>query len=888
MAEREVTGTLLNGLQTKVATAKYGVPFKRFFTKPGVHLFDEIEWELRTASIQNEKGKTIFEQRNVETPKDWSMTATNIVASKYFHGKLGTAERESSVRQLVSRVADTIAQWGAEGGYFKTEEDAQAFGSELTHLLVRQKAAFNSPVWFNCGLWHKYQRSSRGTGWYWDTATSSILKETEAYRHPQCSACFINSVNDDLESILTLAKTEGMLFKWGSGTGTNLSPIRSSIETLSGGGIASGPLSFMKGYDAFAGVIKSGGKTRRAAKMVILNMDHPDVADFIECKAKEERKAWALVDAGYDQSLDGEAYSSIFFQNANNSVRASDDFMKAVANDADWSTHRVTDGARLNTYRARDLMRQIAEAAWQCGDPGMQFDTTINKWHTSKATARINASNPCSEYMFLDDSACNLASLNLMKFLTADGKFDVESFRHAVDVMATAQEIIVDNASYPTEKIARNSHDFRPLGLGYANLGALLMATGLPYDSDAGRDFAAIITAVMHGQAYLTSSRIAAEVGPFPGYAANRDSFLEVISMHRNALNGINARNVPEPVFEAGKKIWDECLQSGIKHGYRNAQVTVLAPTGTIGFMMDCDTTGIEPDLALVKYKKLVGGGLIKIVNNVVPQSLLKLGYNEQHAAEIVNYIDQHGTIEGAPHLKAEHLPVFDCSLKPASGKRSIPYMGHIRMMAAVQPFLSGAISKTVNLPEESTVEDVTNAYMEAWRLGIKAIAVYRDGSKRSQPLNTSNPKEPAPVPNTAKAPEGTAKKEPAAAEVTARPFRRKLPDERKAITHKFSVGGHEGYLTVGLYDNGMPGEIFITMAKEGSTVSGLMDSFATAVSLALQYGVPLKILCDKLSHTRFEPSGWSSNREIGYAKSLMDYIFRWLALKFLPRDAQP
>ncbi len=886
MAEREVTQTLLHGSEIAAAPAKRSVA--RFFTKAGVDPFDEMEWELRTASIQNEKGKTIFEQRNVETPKDWSMTATNIVASKYFHGKLGTPARESSVKQLIRRVADTIAQWGSDDGTFRSAEDAEAFRDELAHLLVRQKAAFNSPVWFNCGLWHKYKRSSRGTGWYWDKASASVQKETEAYRHPQCSACFINSVEDDLESILGLAKTEGMLFKWGSGTGTNLSPIRSSVETLSGGGIASGPLSFMKGYDAFAGVIKSGGKTRRAAKMVILNIDHPDIVDFIESKAKEERKAWALVDSGYDPALDGEAYSSVFFQNANNSVRVSDDFMKAAANDQEWSTRMVTTGEPLQTYRARDLMRKIAEAAWQCGDPGMQFDTTINKWHTSKATARINASNPCSEYMFLDDSACNLASLNLMKFVAPDGKFDVEAFRHAVDVMITAQEIIVDNASYPTEKIARNSHEFRPLGLGYANLGALLMASGLPYDSDAGRDFAAILTAIMHGQAYLTSSRLAAEVGPFAGYAPNRDSFLEVIAMHRKAVGAINPRNVPETLLEAGKKVWDECLLSGMKHGYRNAQVTVLAPTGTIGFMMDCDTTGIEPDLALVKYKKLVGGGLIKIVNNVVPAALLKLGYTDQEAAEIVNYVDEHGTIEGAPRLKPEHLPIFDCSLKPANGKRVIPYMGHIRMMAAVQPFISGAISKTVNMPEGSTVEDVANAYAEAWRLGLKAIAIYRDGSKRSQPLNTSDakPKEQVPDQNVGALLAAT-DATPLPAEAP-RPFRHKLPDERQAITHKFSVGGHEGYLTVGLYDDGMPGEIFITMAKEGSTVSGLMDSFATAVSLALQYGVPLRVLCDKFSHTRFEPSGWSSNHDIGYAKSLMDYIFRWMALKFLPKDAQP
>ncbi len=886
MADRDTFSVETQKTATSAAKAPKpsGISLKRFFTKPGVHPFDEVEWELRTASIQNEKGETIFEQRNVEVPKDWSMTATNIVASKYFHGKAGTPERESSVRQLVSRVADTISQWGLEGGYFQSQEDAQAFHDDLTHLLIRQKAAFNSPVWFNCGLWHKYQRSSKGNGWFWDPATSTIQQETEAYRHPQCSACFINSVQDNLDSILTLAKTEGMLFKWGSGTGTNLSPLRSSIETLSGGGVASGPLSFMKGYDAFAGVIKSGGKTRRAAKMVILNIDHPDIVDFIECKAKEEQKAWTLVDAGYDSALDGEAYSSIFFQNANNSVRVSDEFMEAVVKDEDWATRGITTGEPIHSYRARDLMRKIADSAWQCGDPGMQFDSTINKWHTSKATGPINASNPCSEYMFLDDSACNLASLNLMKFVTQDLKFDLEAFRHAVEVLIVAQEILVDNASYPTQKIAENSHNFRPLGLGYANLGALLMANGFPYDSDAGRDFAAAITAVMHGQAYLASSRIAGEIGPCQGYEKNRDSFLEVISMHRKALEDINVRNVPEHLWEGAKKVWDECLASGMKHGYRNAQVTVLAPTGTIGFMMDCDTTGVEPDLALVKYKKLVGGGLIKIVNNIVPLALLKLGYTDQEAAEIVNYIDQNGTIEGAPHLKAKHLPVFDCSLKPAKGRRAIHYMGHIRMMAAVQPFISGAISKTVNMPEETTAEEISNAYLEAWRMGLKAIAIYRNGSKRSQPLNTSDAKQ---MPS---APSGAGAEEEVAAPRAARPkpFRRKLNDERRAITHKFSVGGHEGYLTVGLYEDGQPGEIFITMAKEGSTVSGLMDSFATAVSLALQYGVPLKVLCDKLSHTRFEPSGWTPHPEIRYAKSVMDYIFRWLAYKFLPRDAQP
>ena len=890
MPDRDTFSMEAQNMTASKTPGQTGIKVERRFSTEGIHPFDEIEWEVRTASIQNEKGETIFEQRNVEVPKDWSMTATNIVASKYFHGKPGTPERETSVRQLVSRVADTISEWGREGGYFQTDEDAEIFHDELTHLLVRQKAAFNSPVWFNCGLWHKYQRSSRGNGWYWDAASGGVKKESEAYRHPQVSACFINSVQDNLDSILTLAKTEGMLFKWGSGTGTNLSPLRSSVETLSGGGVASGPLSFMKGYDAFAGVIKSGGKTRRAAKMVILNVDHPDIVDFIECKAKEERKAWTLVDAGYDSAIDGEAYGSIFFQNANNSVRATDEFMQAVVEDKDWVTRRITSGEPIASYRARDLMNKIAEAediaesAWQCGDPGMQFDTTVNKWHTSKTTGRINASNPCSEYMFLDDSACNLASLNLMKYVTPDLKFDVEAFQHAVEVVITAQEILVDNASYPTERIAENSHNFRPLGLGYANLGALLMANGLPYDSDAGRDFAAAITSLMHGQAYLTSSRIAGEIGPCPGYEENRDSFLEVISMHRNALQNINARNVPGRMMESCQEAWDECMASGVRNGYRNAQVTVLAPTGTIGFMMDCDTTGVEPDLALVKYKKLVGGGLIKIVNNIVPLALLKLGYTDQEAAEIVNYIDQNGTIEGAPHLKDEHLAVFDCSLKPAKGKRSIHYMGHIRMMAAVQPFISGAISKTVNLPEEATVEDIEKAYIEAWRLGLKAIAVYRSGSKRSQPLNTSDAKrEKAHATGTAAGAD-----EVPATVPEGKPFRHKLADERRAITHKFSVGGHEGYLTVGLYENGQPGEIFITMAKEGSTVSGLMDSFATAVSLALQYGVPLKVLCDKFSHTRFEPSGWTPHPEIRYAKSVMDYIFRWLAWKFLPRDAQP
>src|SRR5579884_1954867 len=670
-----------------------------------------------------------------------------------------------------------------------------------------------------------------------------------------------------------------MLFKWGSGTGSNLSPLREEGATLGGGGTASGPLSFMKGFDAFAGVIKSGGKTRRAAKMVILNAEHPDIEQFIWCKAKEEKKAYTLVEAGYDSSLDGEAYSSIFFQNANNSVRATDDFVEAVTRDGEWWTKRVGTGEPANRYKARDLMRQIAEATHQCGDPGMQFDTTVNRWHPCKNTARINASNPCSEYMFLDDSACNLSSLNLMKFVGPDGQFDVEAFRHAVDTMILAQEIIVDNASYPTEKIGENSHNFRPLGLGFANLGALLMSMGVPYDSDQGRDLAAAITAVMCGQAYQTSSRIASAVGAFPGYAVNEQPFLEVIRMHRDSVDRIDHRNVPAALFEGARRAWDDAYESGRRAGYRNAQVTVIAPTGTIGFMMDCDTTGIEPDLALVKYKKLVGGGVIKIVNNTVPAALLKLGYSPEQVSDIVSHIDATGTIEGAAHLKSEHLPVFDCSFRPQNGVRSIHHMGHIKMMAAVQPFISGAISKTINVPEECTVEDIMDAYIQSWKLGLKAVAIYRDNSKRVQPLSASkhDKKEVGKVAAAAPAVQTVVTEK-----IVYRPTRTKLPDERKSITHKFSIAGHEGYITVGMYEDGSPGEIFIRMAKEGSTISGLMDSFATAVSMALQYGVPIKVLCDKFVHVRFEPSGYTNNPEIRYAKSVMDYIFRWLGLKFL------
>ena len=918
--------------QTAASTANkkkaQGLTFRRFFTKPGVSPYNEVEWELRNAQITDSQGGMIFEQKNVEVPKDWSMTATNIVASKYLHGQIGTEERETGVRQLVARVAETIRDWGMKDGYFRTSEDAATFHDELVHLLVRQHVAFNSPVWFNVGC-ERVEPKSDATNWHWNFTTQQVEFGVTGYTRPQCSACFINSVKDSLDAILTLAKTEGMLFKWGSGTGTNLSPLRSSTEVLSGGGTASGPLSFMKGFDAFAGVIKSGGKTRRAATMVILNIDHPDIVDFIECKSKEEAKAHALVLQGYDGSHpDSDAYSSIFFQNANNSVRVTDDFMVAVMRDTDFSTKAIVDGRVVTTYKAKDLMAKISEATWQCGDPGMQYDTTVNRWHTSKNTARINASNPCSEYMFLDDSACNLASLNLLKF-APNGTFDVEAYRHAVDVVITAQEILVDNAGYPTEVIGKNSHDYRPLGLGYANLGALLMAAGLPYDSDAGRDYAACVTAIMCGEAYLQSSRLAEQCEPLcpitdtvqtrlgvtaadnmpgaacPGWYINREPFLDVIRMHRASVNNIGtarvgaealvrpaerssaAAQLPE-LIEASKTCWDEALAHGEKYGYRNSQVTVLAPTGTIGFMMDCDTTGIEPDLALIKYKKLVGGGMIKIVNNTVPGALFKLGYTHEQADAIVSYVDATGTIEGAPHVKDEHLAVFDCSFKPAKGTRSIHYMGHLKMMAAAQPFISGAISKTVNLPNAATVDDISEAYIQAWKLGLKAVAVYRDGCKQSQPLSAAGTK-------TANSTKDDAARNAAASSLAEddnldappRAVRHKLKEERMSITHKFNIGGHEGYIIVGLYPNGEPGEIFIKMAKEGSTVSGLMDSFALAVSISLQHGVPLKLFCEKFAHTRFEPSGWSSNPDIGFAKSIMDYIFRWLQLRFMTGQQQ-
>ena len=843
------TGTPPTPQESKTTGDVRGLDYERSFSREGIDPFDEFEWELRSAVIGTEKGEVVFEQREVEIPKFWSQQATNIVVSKYFRGQLGSPDRERSVKQLVGRVVETITGWARAQHYFASDDDLQAFSDDLKHLLVYQKASFNSPVWFNCGF----------------------------EKYPQCSACFINSVQDTMDSILSLAKTEGMLFKYGSGTGSNLSPIRSAREPLAGGGTASGPVSFMKGYDAFAGVIKSGGKTRRAAKMVVLNADHPDIVEFINCKVDEEKKAWALIDAGYDGSFTGPAYNSVFFQNSNNSVRVTDDFMRAVLDDGLWTTKAVLDGRDLDTYKARELMRQIAEATWVCGDPGLQFDTTVNDWHTCSNTARINASNPCSEYMFLDDSACNLSSINLMKFVIGDedpkrvGEFDARAFEAACKTMITAQEIIVDNASYPTPAIGKNSHAFRPLGLGYANLGALLMSRGLPYDSDAGRAYAASVTAIMHGAAYAQSSRIARDHGgPFEGYENNREPMLRVMRKHRAALKDIDRSLVPRDMLEAAKSIWDECVELGEQHGYRNAQATVLAPTGTIGFMMDCDTTGVEPDIALVKYKKLVGGGLMKIVNTTVPMALARLGYTPQQVSEIVDYIDENETIEGAPHVKDRDLAVFDCAFKPARGQRSIHYMGHIKMIGAVQPFLSGAISKTINVPKDATVDEVLQAYIDAWRLGAKAVSIYRDGSKRMQPLNTSRDKIVD-----------------AGTQASPQPKRRKLPDERAAITHKFDIAGHEGYITVGLFEDGQPGEIFLVMAKEGSTISGFADAFAQAISYALQYGVPLQDLVDKFSHVRFEPSGMTKNPDVRFAKSIVDYIFRWLATKFLSPDAQ-
>ncbi len=839
-----------------------------YFCPENVDPFDTVKWEARTAQIKDENGGILFEQTNCMIPEQWSALATNVVVSKYFYGEPGTPERETSVKQVIYRVSRTIADWGMEDGYFASTDDAENYYRELTWLLVHQHGAFNSPVWFNVGLFAQYGVKGSQGNYYFDTNTKVVARPDTPYEYPQASACFIQAVDDSMDGIMRLATSEAMLFKFVSGTGTDLSTIRSSREKLSGGGTPSGPLSFMRVYDQIAAVVKSGGKTRRAAKMQSIKDWHPDVMDFIECKTKEEKKAHILIASGeYDSNFNGEAYSSIMFQNANLSVRLSDAFMHAVQNDADWTTHWVTDPSKDGpTYKSRDMLRAMAQGTWQCGDPGVQYDTTINKWHTCKNSGPINASNPCSEYMFLDDTACNLASINLKKMLKADGSFDVERFRKACAIFLTAQEILVDHASYPTPTIAENSHLYRPLGLGYANLGSLLMTMGIPYDSEAGNGICGAITALLNGQAYLTSSEMAANVGPFAGYRENEQPMLDVMQMHRDAVEHINPA-CPTYLKQAARQVWSECLSSGHRHGYRNAQSTVLAPTGTIAFMMDCDTTGIEPDIALIKYKQLAGGGMMKIINRTVPVALENLGYSQPQIDAILKYIEERETIEGAPNLKDEHLPVFDCAFKAANGTRTIAWQGHVKMMAAAQPFLSGAISKTVNMPANSTVEDIELAYIEGWKLGLKALAIYRDGSKQSQPLSTTK--------------EGDRKKGEAAG-APAGPVRRRLPDTRQSITHKFNVGGHEGYITVGLFDDGAPGELFIVMAKEGSTIGGLMDVIGTETSLALQYGVPIDAMVNKFSHARFEPSGWTTNPDIPVAKSVVDYIFRWMGMTFI------
>jgi ribonucleoside-diphosphate reductase alpha chain len=814
------------------------VGVRRYFTVPGRDPFDEIEWELRDAFIPG-KDAPVFEQKGVEFPKFWSQTATNIVAQKYFRGRLGSPERESSVKQMIGRVVGTIGGWGRAGGYFASEEEAETFEAELKAILVNQYASFNSPVWFNVGFEER----------------------------PQCSACFILSVDDSMESILDWIRREGIIFRGGSGSGVNLSRLRSSKEQLSKGGYASGPVSFMRGADASAGTIKSGGKTRRAAKMVVLDVDHPDIEEFIWCKAKEEEKARVLEAAGYDMSLDSPDWASIQYQNANNSVRVTDAFMEAAQAGAEWNLTARTDGTVIETVNARGLLRQIAEAAWRCADPGVQYDTTINAWHTCPNSGRINASNPCSEYMHLDDSACNLASLNLMRFRREDGELDVEAFQHAVDVVFLAQEIIVGYSSYPTPEIERNAKDYRELGLGYANLGALLMARGLPYDSDEGRAYAAAITALMTGRAYRKSAEVAARMGPFAGYQRNAAAMLGVIAKHRAAVGNIqHAESVPRDLLAAARQAWDDALDLGEVSGFRNSQATVLAPTGTISFMMDCDTTGVEPDFSLVKSKKLVGGGEITIVNKTVPMALEKLGYAPREVEEIVAYVDERNTIVGAPFVKPEHYPVFDCAI----GERAIHYSGHVKMMGAVQPFISGAISKTVNLPEQATVDEVAQLFVDAWRLGVKAIAIYRDNCKVAQPL--AGKKDGAQL---------------AAIPPTPLTQRRRLPEDRTEIGRKFRVGEYEGYIHVGLYEDGTPGDIFVDIAKDGTTMAGLMNALMIAVSMGLQYGVPPEVYVSKLSHMRFEPSGPTNDPDIRTAKSIVDYIFRWFGKKFLTPDQQ-
>jgi ribonucleoside-diphosphate reductase alpha chain len=853
--------------------AAKALSIRRRFTTPGVHPFDTVEWELRDARIGH-GDKVAFEQTDVEFPSTWSQNATNIVAQKYFRGQLSSPARERSVKQMIGRVAGTIADWGRSRGYFATAEDGDSFEAELTYVLLHQMAAFNSPVWFNCG-WHPEDSPKN-----------------------QMSACFILSVDDSMESILDWNTKEGLIFRGGSGSGINLSKIRGSMEPLSKGGTASGPVSFMRGADAWAGSIKSGGGTRRAAKMVVLDVDHPDIREFIWCKAKEEDKAAALRDAGFDMSIDGEGFHSIQYQNANNSVRLNDDFMRAVENDEDWHLIARTTGEPIgDPIPARELMREISEAAWRCADPGVQYDTTINQWHTSPNSGRINASNPCSEYMHVDNSACNLASINLMKFRRPDGSLDVDAFQHTVDVVFLAQEIIVGPSSYPTEEIAVNARAFRQLGLGYANLGAYLMSNGMPYDSDAGRGTAAAITALMTGRGYAQSAKVAAAIGPYERYEENRDAHNNVMRMHRDASYAIPDSTLADTaLLEAARTSWEEAVELGEVHGYRNAQATVLAPTGTISFLMDCDTTGVEPDFSLVKFKELVGGGQMTIVNRTIPMALRTLGYSDEQIEQIEAHINEHATIVGAPELAAEHLPVFDVAV----GERAISHMGHIKMMGAVQPFLSGAISKTVNLPQTASVEDIADAYIEAWRCGVKALAIYRDGSKTAQALRTDAQQGVSTesiAEAVAEAVEGmytheqldaAIAKAVTKAKADVGPARKRMPVERQSITHKFSIGGHEGYITAGVYDDGSVGEIFLTdVGKEGSALRGMMNSFATAISIALQYGVPLETLVQKFSYMRFDPEGITQNPEIPFAKSMPDYIMRWLASRFLDTDTQ-
>jgi len=880
-----------------------GLTIDRVFSTQGADPFDSVEWERRDASIKNYTGEAIFEQTNVEFPVGWSQLATNVVASKYFYGELsknGThpskGGREDSLRQLIHRVTRTIADWGTKQNYFATKEDGETFYQELTWLCVNQYGAFNSPVWFNVGLNQQYGIKDSGgkTIFGWDPKKKKVTA-VDPYIRPQASACFIISVEDSIDDIWQLMGESARLFKFGSGVGADWSKLRSSREKLSGGGTPSGPVSFMKVQDATGGTIKSGGKTRRAAIMQTLKSWHPDIMEFVEAKQEEEKKAWALIEEGYDGSFNGPAYGSVAFQNVNQSVRVDDALMAAADQNAPYGLRAVQSGEVIEEVDAAGILEKIAEGTHVCGDPGVQYEDTIQRWHTCKNTDAINSSNPCSEYMFLDDSACNLASLNLRKFQKEDGSFHVDRFRAAARIYITAMEILVDNAGYPSAQVAENSHLYRPLGLGFANLGALLMSMGLPYDSDEGRAVAGAVMAIEHCEAYARSAEIAAnpKIGTFEGYDENREPFLEVMRMHRDAVDTIHT-SCPEYLLEAARESADRMVALGEVHGYRNAQATVLAPTGTIGFMMDCDTTGVEPDIALVKYKLLAGkgDGMLKIVNRTVPEALERLGYSAEETKAIIDFIDEQDTIEGAPGLKEEHLPVFDCAFKPFNGHRSIHHMGHIKMMAATQPFISGAISKTVNMPESTTVEEISDAYMQGWKLGLKAVAIYRENSKRSQPLATSkggNTKGSVKEVSSGDGQATTLEPEVKVVErVVHKSVRHRLPDERPSLTHKFSIAGHEGYLHIGMYpDTKMPGEIFITMAKEGSTISGLMDAFATSISIALQYNVPLEDLCKKFSHMRFEPNGFTNNRQIPIAKSIMDYIFRYLSMRFLSQPVE-